>query len=130
MDIADLFSFEGRANRGWYFWHIILDDLAMFTAVIALVVIGTVLGTPLVVLPAIGALVAGFWAGICITVKRLHDLDRPAWHWWLLLIPVYNILLGLQLVFQKGTDGANRFGGDPLGPGYGYEALPRPNDYS
>ena len=25
-NLLDLFSFEGRANRAWYFWHILLDD--------------------------------------------------------------------------------------------------------
>lgn len=110
----DLFTFQGRANRAWYFWHILLDDLVMFTVLVALVVIGGLLGNPLVLLPALGVIAAGVWAGVAITVKRLHDLDRPAWHWWLLLVPLYNIYLGIVLLFQKGSYGPNRFGPDPL----------------
>jgi uncharacterized membrane protein YhaH (DUF805 family) len=62
-----------------------------------------VTGVPVFILPVIGVFAAGFWAGICITIKRLHDLECPSWHWWLL--------------FQEGTDGANAFGVDPLAGG-------------
>ncbi len=110
----DLFSTQGRANRSWYFWHILLDDVVMVTMLVLLVVLGlTVLG-PIVLAPAAGVLAGGFWAGVCITVKRLHDLDRPGWHWWLLGVPLYNIYLGLVLLFGKGTDGPNNYGRDPL----------------
>jgi uncharacterized membrane protein YhaH (DUF805 family) len=47
-------------------------------------------------------------------VKRLHDLGRPGTHYWLLLIPLYNIYLGLVLLFQKGNNGENIYGPDPL----------------
>lgn len=112
--LVDLFKTDGRANRAWYFWHILLDDLAMITAVSIFIVLTVVLETPLFVLPAIGFGVAGLWAGVCVTVKRLHDLGRPGWHWLGLMVPLYNIYLGLVLLFQKGTDGPNEFGPDPL----------------
>ncbi|MDA0329416.1 MAG: DUF805 domain-containing protein [Gemmatimonadetes bacterium] len=115
MDVfLDLFSTQGRANRAWYIWHIILDDLAIFTAVILLFVLGIATGSLLVVVPGIGVLVAGIWAAVCVTIKRLHDLDRPSWHWWLLMVPFYNLYLGFVLLFSKGTEGPNEFGRDPL----------------
>jgi uncharacterized membrane protein YhaH (DUF805 family) len=112
--LIDLFSFEGRANRAWYFWHVLLDDLAIFTLVATFIVLTVVTGSPLFILPAVGSAVAGSWAAIAVTVKRLHDLDRPTWHWWLLLVPFYNIYLGIVLLFQRGSWGQNRFGADPL----------------
>ncbi|MCK4539114.1 MAG: DUF805 domain-containing protein, partial [Candidatus Krumholzibacteria bacterium] len=50
-------------------------------------------------------------------VKRFHDLDRPGVHYWLLLIPLYNIYVALILLFQKGTTGPNKYGEDPLKQG-------------
>lgn len=48
-------------------------------------------------------------------VKRLHDLGMPGWHYWLLLIPFYGVpYLTLEAVFQKGNEGANKYGPDPL----------------
>lgn len=112
--LVDLFMFEGRANRAWYFWHILLDDLVMFTLGGILVVLMIVTGIPLFAIPLIGVMVGGFWAAIAITVKRLHDLDRPGWQWWLLLVPLVNFYIGAILLFAKGTDGPNEFGDDPL----------------
>ncbi len=112
--LLDLFSFEGRANRAWYFWHILLDDVVMFTLAMVFIVLMMVTGTPLFALPLAGVMIGGIWAGVAVTVKRLHDLDRPGWHWWLLLIPLVNIYMGLVLLFAKGTQGPNQFGRDPL----------------
>ena len=119
--LLEMFSTQGRANRAWYLWHIILDDLAIVTGIVLFGLLTVLTGTPLFILPAIGVGAAGIWAGVCITIKRLHDLERPAWHWLLLAVPIYNIYLGLVLLFQKGTDGANEFGPDPLA---GYKAIP------
>lgn len=110
----NLFTFEGRANRAWYFWHIVLDDLAILTMVLVLAVIGGLTLSPLVLLPMVGVILGGTWAAIAITVKRLHDVGRPGWHWWLLLVPLYNLYLGFVLLFQRGVPGPNRYGPDPL----------------
>lgn len=112
--LVDLFSFQGRANRAWYFWHILLDDVVAFTLAAILFVLMAVTGAPLLLLPLIGVVIGGVWAGIAITVKRLHDLDRPGWHWWLLFIPLVNIYIGVILLFARGTHGPNTFGRDPL----------------
>jgi uncharacterized membrane protein YhaH (DUF805 family) len=58
---------------------------------------------------------AGLVVSSFITVKRFHDLNRPGWHYWLLLIPFYNLYLAIILLFKKGTAGPNTYGPDPLG---------------
>jgi uncharacterized membrane protein YhaH (DUF805 family) len=116
--LVDLFTFEGRANRAWYFWQTLLDGFAITVLAVVLVMVGVAVGSPfgfLVVPPLLSVVVGGSWTGIAITVKRLHDLGRPGWHWWLLFIPLYNIYLGLVLLLQRGTPGQNLYGPDPLG---------------
>jgi len=113
--LAEIFSFQGRANRAWYFWHILIDDFIIVALVVTMVVVSAVLNTPLLALPLAGVILAGIAAGVAVTVKRLHDLDRPGWHCLLMAIPLYNIYLGFVLLFQRGTLGPNRFGLDPLG---------------
>jgi uncharacterized membrane protein YhaH (DUF805 family) len=122
--LVELFSFDGRVNRGWYFFHVLLDDLVIITLMILMVTVTGILETPILLLPMLGVVFGGFWAAIAVTVKRLHDLDRPGWHWWLLMVPLYNIYLGFVLLFQKGTVGPNRYGHDPLGPPGGGGYLP------
>ena len=112
--LLELFSFQGRANRSWYFWHIVIDDFVIFALALAMIVMGVLVGVPLVALPLAGVMLGGIAAAIAVTVKRLHDIDRPGWHWFLLAIPLYNIYLGFKLLFERGTQGDNRFGPDPL----------------
>jgi uncharacterized membrane protein YhaH (DUF805 family) len=112
-----LFSFQGRANRAWYFWHILLDDLAVVGLLVVLVVLTVILETPLLIPPILGVIAGGVGAAVAITVKRLHDLGRPGWHFLLFMVPLYNIYLGLVCLFQRGTLGPNQYGWDPLAPG-------------
>ena len=113
----DLFSFDGRANRARYFWHVLLDDLVVFTMAAMTVFLGMFSG--LAALPLMGVGLGAAWAALSITVKRLHDLDRPGWHVLLFLVPIYNICLAIILFVVEGTVGDNRYGPDPLGGEYG-----------
>ena len=47
-------------------------------------------------------------------IRRLHDLNRPAWLSVLAIVPYINLILLVYLLFFKGTSGPNRFGADPL----------------
>ena len=114
----ELFSTQGRVNRAWYFWHVVLDDLVIAGMVFVLLLASEWL-TGLFMVPVIGVGLAGAWAAMAITIKRLHDLDRPGWHFLLMAIPIYNIFLGLVLFFAPGTEGDNRYGPDPLAVGSG-----------
>ena len=109
----ELFSTKGRVNRAWYFWHVLLDDLVIAGMGAALLFASDRLA-PIFALPMAGVALGGAWAAIAITVKRLHDLERPGWHFLLMAIPIYNIYLGLRLLCGSGTEGANEYGPDPL----------------
>jgi uncharacterized membrane protein YhaH (DUF805 family) len=125
-----LFSMQGRVNRAKYFW--ITLTVSVSTNVVTFLVgflLGGIMGEnaePVALLvgfllASVGAVVIAFEA-----VKRLHDLDRPGAHYWLLLIPVYNIYLGLVLLFKRGTSGSNRYGADPLTALHGEMAVASP----
>ncbi len=47
------------------------------------------------------------------TVKRLHDVDKKGTWYFARLIPIYNIIFELGLIFERGTRGKNTFGFDP-----------------
>lgn len=51
---------------------------------------------------------------IAVGVRRLHDLDKSGWWYLLILIPLVGALVLIYFFVQKGTDGPNRFGADPL----------------
>jgi len=112
-----LFSMEGRYNRSKYFWTLFCVGIA---ANVLSYLLGTVVGSSggdastasaLSLIISISAAVIDAFQ----VIKRLHDLDRPGEHFWLFLIPLYNIYLGLVLLFQKGSVGPNQYGPDPSG---------------
>jgi uncharacterized membrane protein YhaH (DUF805 family) len=90
-----LLSVHGRHNRAKYCWRTLVisvsTNLAAFLAVFLLGGSEGETAEPAALLvfyllSLAGAVIMAFEA-----VKRLHDLERPGAHSWLLLIPVYNI---------------------------------------
>ena len=51
---------------------------------------------------------------LAVTVRRLHDTNRRGW--WILIgfVPLIGAVWMLVLFCLRGTEGANRFGEDPL----------------
>jgi|GEM_PF-6256234 len=43
-------------------------------------------------------------------VRRLHDFDKSGYWFLLAIVPFFNIILILALIFAKGTDGENKYG--------------------
>ena len=52
-------------------------------------------------------------AGTSLSVRRLHDVDKSGW-WLLIMITIIGMIPLLIWYCTKGTDGENRFGGNPL----------------
>jgi len=114
--MKDLFSMKGRINRQKYFVTSLIIAIVAYAVAFML---GFAMGMTGSNSSAAGTL--GFVVGIAaavvqgfLVVKRLHDLNKPSRQYWLLCIPLYNIYLGLVLLFVKGTAGTNQYGDDPL----------------
>lgn len=61
--------------------------------------------------------------GIAVGVRRLHDIDRSGWWLLIIFVPIIGVIAVIYWACLKGTDGANRFGPDPLD---GIAAQPTP----
>lgn len=114
MDIQEMkekfCSFDGRLNRKPYF-------LRNFAIGIISGLLGFIIemsGSLLFAMLGLGVTLALTVCSVSLMVRRLHDLDKSGYFALIMLIPFINVLLGLYLLFFKGTDGYNRFGEDPL----------------
>jgi len=130
------FFLSGRIGRLAYFGYSLL--LALALTLLAVVMLLPARNSPnmgsVVVLAVVLIGAIAIWGGICLGVKRLHDLDLSGWHYaWMALVP--GVLSGLgqasqsmaitlvggllslgvwiYLQFWPGTDGPNRFGYQP-----------------
>jgi uncharacterized membrane protein YhaH (DUF805 family) len=100
-------TFSGRAARSEY-WFFVLFQFAIIIFCYALIPFG--LGRTLLGLFAL----ANFLPTISVMVRRLHDIDRSGWWYWVALIPLVGAILLLIWFCTRGTSGANQFGPDPL----------------
>ncbi len=103
-------SFEGRLNRqpyiiGYLIISFISAILTYLTKDSTSILISIFVGI-------IGIMIS--IATLSLIVRRLHDLNKSGWFALILLIPFVNFLFSLYLWLEKGTDGPNQYGADPL----------------
>ncbi|MEQ8481125.1 MAG: DUF805 domain-containing protein [Hoeflea sp.] len=102
-------TIDGRARRSEYWWFF----LFVFLCNLVLGIVDAILFGEAQVLQGIFSL-AILVPAVCVAGRRLHDTGRSAW--WLLIcfIPVVGGLVLIWWFIQKGEEGANAFGADPL----------------
>ena len=102
-------DFRTRSSRSEYWWWYLFG----IEATVGAMVLDAVLGIS--VFNAIISL-ALFILGIAIGVRRLHDVGRSGW-WILIAFTVIGIIFPLfYWSVQRGTQGTNKHGPDPLHP--------------
>jgi uncharacterized membrane protein YhaH (DUF805 family) len=107
-------NFRGRASRSEFWWW----TLVAFAINVAL----SESTSPLAGLVSLAVAVPT----VAVGVRRLHDTDRSAWSYLLIVVPIANFVL-LYFFLKPGTPGSNRFGSPPVtappsqgpGPGFG-----------
>ncbi|MBW6417868.1 DUF805 domain-containing protein [Celeribacter sp. PS-C1] len=109
-------TFQGRARRAEYWWWtlFVLIGNAIFGGADTIF-----FGVPDPDTSSVGVLaglfsLAVFLPGLSVWVRRLHDINRSGWWAFLILIPIIGWVIMLVWALTKGTEGANRFGPDPI----------------
>lgn len=113
--VETFFRINNRINRKRYIKRI-------FALVGISFILGLVVNIPLAILGvdlsedtlarALGLLT--LIPSFALMIRRLHDLNRPAWWVIATFIPLLNLVLGLYLLFARGTYGPNEYGPDPI----------------
>lgn len=114
-DIKGMFlRYDNRLNRKRYILRSITVAVAVIVIAINLSVIANKLGSRAIA--ALGILVSALpiIPAFMLSIRRLHDLNRPSWWCIGFFIPMVNFVLGIYLLFFRGTKGPNQYGPDPL----------------
>jgi len=106
---------QGRATRPeFWWWALFVMLLNVATGIIDRTIIGPALGfgmhdmtagQPLSLIVALVMIIPG----LCVTVRRFHDIDRSGWWLLIIFIPIIGVLVYLFWVTRPSTDGDNRF---------------------
>ncbi len=105
-------TFEGRAARSeyWYF--------QLFACLVYLAFVVVYLAEPRTA-EVVGVVSVVVYLGLylptlAVTVRRLHDRNRSGWNILWVLVPFFGAIVLLLWFCQRGVEGDNRFGPDPL----------------
>lgn len=113
-------DFQGRSRRAEYWWPMLFFFL-VYLALIAVITVASALGSLGEIIAMIGGLAYLVFAlgvlipSIAVMVRRLHDLDKSGWWYFIALVPLIGGLLLLYWFCQPGTNGTNTYGDDPKG---------------
>jgi uncharacterized membrane protein YhaH (DUF805 family) len=100
-------NFSDRACRSEYWYWVLFAVIG----VIVTKIIDYAIGYPVTYFIFSLAI---FLPGLAVGIRRLHDLDRSGWWILLSLIPLVGAIILIVWFCSQGTQGANRFGQDPL----------------
>jgi uncharacterized membrane protein YhaH (DUF805 family) len=129
MNLQTFLSFDGR-NARKTFWLALL--VMIIISWILQLIIFTVFGVSMMsdpnatpeqamaqvsgmLVPLGIVLLLTLWPSLAIYTKRWHDRNKSGWWSLILFIPLIGgIWMLVELGFLRGTEGANRFGPDPI----------------
>ena len=114
-DIKGMFlRYDNRLNRKRYILRSITIAVVVIVIAIILSEIADKLGSEATA--ALGILISALpiIPAYMLTIRRLHDLNRSGWWCVGFFIPMVNFVLGIYLIFIRGTNGPNQYGPDPL----------------
>ena len=110
-------NFSGRARRKEYWMFVLVQTIVM----IGLMILDSVLGLDFELqgislgygyLYLIGVIVH-FIPSLAVLVRRLHDVGKSGWFYFIFLIPIIGIIWLLVLYCTEGQKQDNKWGPDP-----------------
>lgn len=111
-------NFKGRARRSEYWYFTLANVLISILLVVLGAIIGGVFGDALTG-AIIGYVLFGLYAlatllpALGVIVRRLHDVDKSGWFYFIAFIPFVGGIWLLILFCTEGTHGPNQYGQDP-----------------
>ena len=106
-------DFSGRARRMEYWMFVLFNVIFAFVATVIDNILGTAVeGVGYGMVYALYFL-AMFVPGLAVTVRRLHDVGKSGWMYFVIFIPVIGVIWFLVLMFTDGDSGTNEYGPSP-----------------
>lgn len=118
-------TFSGRARRSEYWYFALFNIIFAIVASLLDRLIGDTFtmnfaGSPMSLgygyIYVLYAL-AVFIPGLAVSVRRLHDVGKSGWFFFIVLIPLVGVIWLLVLFFSDSQFGPNKYGPNPKGIG-------------
>ena len=106
-------TFTGRARRSEYWYFVLFHTIAAFTLILTDLTVFENEFPFLTVIYILGSVVPS----LALIVRRLHDVGKSGWFYFVGLIPVIGGIWLLVLYCTDGEVGPNQYGPNPKGIG-------------
>lgn len=113
-------GFSGRARRKEYWMFILFHIIFAIAAIVLDSVLGLNFGDTESGFAGGGYIyiiytLAIFIPALAVVVRRLHDVGKSGWFYFIVLIPLVGAIWLIVLTCKEGDRGANDYGPDPKG---------------
>ena len=106
-------GFSGRARRKEYWMFVLFNMIFLIVAAIIDNIAGTTIeGLPYGLFYFLYAF-AIIIPGLAVSVRRLHDVGKSGWFYFIILIPIVGGIWILVLFCTDGVTGSNEYGANP-----------------
>ncbi|WP_379963369.1 DUF805 domain-containing protein [Epilithonimonas sp. UC225_85] len=107
-------DFNGRARRTEYWMFILFNCIFAITAIVLDNILGLKFNSkvPYGFIYLVYVLIT-LIPGIAVAVRRLHDVDKSGWFYFIAFIPLIGGIWLLILFCTEGTPGKNEYGINP-----------------
>jgi uncharacterized membrane protein YhaH (DUF805 family) len=113
----DIFRFSGRRNRKSYILFLLAQFACLVTIAILVAIAAAGGNETILTIVTFLCFVAGIPVGIAgwaVSSQRCRDFGWTGWATLITLVPYIGWIFPVAIIFVPGTQGANRYGPDPL----------------
>lgn len=110
-------TFTGRARRSEYWFFYLFYFIFLVLAVILDNLLGITIEDAGIGPLYFVSILAMIIPGLAVTVRRLHDVGKSGWFYFIVLIPIIGSIWLLVLMATDGKPGRNQYGTNPKGIG-------------
>jgi len=108
-------NFQGRARRQEYWMFVLFNMIFIIAGLLIFGGIAAALEAPAIIFLIYIYIFAVFIPSIAVVVRRLHDIGKSGWYYFVSLIPFIGGIWLLILLVTEGDKGPNEYGPDPKG---------------
>lgn len=109
-------NFKGRARRKEYWMFTLFNIIFLYALMFISMGIAAATDTTGVAFIYIIYLLAVLVPTLAVIVRRLHDVGKSGWFYFIGLIPIIGSIWLLVLFVTEGDKGPNQYGPDPKAP--------------
>lgn len=106
-------NFNGRARRSEYWYFALMNLIITIVAAVIDNVAGLTFGVLGYGFVYFAYNLAIFLPSLAVIVRRLHDVNKSGWFFFIILIPIVGAIWLLVLMCTEGDRGVNQYGADP-----------------